>query len=239
MKSMRLNQTHKIKLICVDESARFLDIKNYELSYTMFSIPSEDDLSVDNTSKGQNKSFLKVNYFIKNVLNNSLMYTLEEIEVIERFFADYDNNFLVLPNLAETTLLEAIHSKINVLAGENTYVDQLSLTDADTGIGYDLVTDEDIKYNLPEQKEWMGNLAFWDKPWWRRYDTLTFDNYGESQAEVDIFNQTPEMHSMTQEILDDIDAEVDSLFNKLDGKTGEVIDLAEAKSTTKWNPKVV
>ena len=157
MKNLRLNQTHKIRMIVMDSVNKYIDIKNYEIAYTMFSVPAPDD--PEQSSKNQNKAFLKVNYFVKSILDGSIVYTPDDLHDVNEVFLNYDNNYVVLPDITDTTLLEALHSKMNVLCGEHTYIDDLSLTDTDVGVGYSMAADsEEITYNLPDQPDWLPEL---------------------------------------------------------------------------------
>lgn len=242
MKNLRLHQSHRIKMIIIDSESAFIEVKNYDLTYTMFSMPIPDQS--EGSSRNQNKAFLKVNYFLTSMLNGSVVHTPAELDELSDMFLHYDNNYIVLPDTTDTTLMEAIHSKLNVLCGETTYIDDLSLTDTDSGIGYSMTSDlEQLNYSLPSQSEWLPGFSFWEKPWWQRYDINTFDNYSDNEQDVHTFRNTDTyLTSLTQE-LKQIDEQVDALFNQKQGKTAEVIELdqirAELNTRKDWKPTVV
>ncbi len=242
MKNLRLHQTHKIRMIVMDSVNKYIDIKNYDVTYTMFSVPVPDD--PDMSSRNQNKAFLKVNYFVKSILDGSIVYTPDDLHDVNEVFLNYDNNYVVLPDTTDTTLLEALHSKMNVLCGDHTYIDDLSLTDTDVGVGYNMTADsEEITYGLPEQSDWLPEFSFWPVPWWERYDITTFDNYSETEQDVETFQNTDVYLNTLTHDLDQIDQQVDDLFNQMMGKTGEVIELDQirAQQETKkvWKPTLV
>ena len=69
----------------------------------------------------------KDNSVFEDIINNSIVYTPEQIELMEKYFADYDNNFFVIPMIRETMILECLHCKFNTLVDEHTYIDFISL----------------------------------------------------------------------------------------------------------------
>jgi hypothetical protein len=229
-------------MIVMDSVNKYIDIKNYDVTYTMFSVPVPDD--PDMSSRNQNKAFLKVNYFVKSILDGSIVYTPDDLHDVNEVFLNYDNNYVVLPDTTDTTLLEALHSKMNVLCGDHTYIDDLSLTDTDVGVGYNMTADsEEITYGLPEQSDWLPEFSFWPVSWWERYDITTFDNYSETEQDVETFQNTDVYLNTLTSDLDQIDQQVDDLFNQMMGKTGEVIELDQirAQQETKkvWKPTLV
>jgi len=247
MRSTQLEQTHNIKMIFLDEESRFLDIKNFEIFYTLYSLPADSD--ENNESLIQNKSFIKINYFIQNVLHESLVYALSSNDLVSKYFAEYDNNFIVLPSLQELTLLEAIHSKLMALTQNLSFVGQVRLTDTDNNLAYSLNFETpEFSYNLPDAKDWPGEFSFWPKPWWQRYDISSFDNVAESAEEAEQFGIMNIADKLVEE-LDSIDAHVESIFNKMNNPdtedtVGEVIDLDKIRSQidkkgNKWKPTIV
>lgn len=241
---MRLNQKHNIKLICMDSYSKFIDIKNYELSFSMFSMPLKGDDFIE-TSKNQNKAFMKVNYFIKTVLDCSISYTVDDTLRMKTIFGEAENNFITLPDFAETTLLEVIHSKLSVLSGKSTFIDQMSLKDIDSNVGYDLIPDPVPAYNLPDKDEWVSKFSFYHTPWWQRYDISTFDDEASDAKELKKFRAAIAAADNGNE-LSLIDGEVNSIFDGDDEtsineiiKPGEVINLDEIKKKGKWEPKIV
>jgi hypothetical protein len=242
MKTMRLHKQHKLRMVFVNDLSKVMEFRNFELKYTMFSVPDRSDAG--DSSKSQNKSFLKVNYFIQQMLDNSFIYTMENLPGLINFASEYENNFLVLPDVSDTTLLEALHCKLNVICGDSTYIEDLVLIDTDHSVGYEIMTDEEAQYSLPSAIDWMGELSFWDQPWWMRYDVTTFDNFAESITELEQFRQSDSYGGALQSEFDEIDKEVDLLFNQMQGKVGEIVDLDQIRSDinrkgNNWKPTLV
>ena len=99
--------------------------------------------------------------------------------------------------------------------------------------------------------EWLGELSFWEEPWWDRNDASTFDNCAESSEELEAVrkrmqdeDEDANMHNQAFEVLEE---EIRSLFKRTkDSKEGKApeeaevieIDFAE-KKPKKWIPKVI
>ena len=245
-----LEQTQKIGITVIDSNAGYIENKNYSITYQMFSMATTDDFG--NHSQNQNKSFLKVNYFLTAVVDNSVAFVLEDMAHAERFLADYSNNLMVLPDLDDMTLLECLHRKLQTIAGEHTVISKLSLVDQQTGLTYHGFYDDESSYSLPSQKEFCGELSYWDECWWDRYDVLMFDNIAETQEEIDLHKQSQDLDKLS-EPFDDIDESISDILEKVrnglivdDDEVkvpGEVVLLEQAKATkkkkSKWKPTIV
>lgn len=224
----------------MDSFSKFIDIKNYELSYSMFSLPINGN-DILATAKSQNKAFMKVNFFVKSVLDYSIAYTVDDAIRMKQVFGEADNNFITLPDFAETTLLEAIHSKLSMLCGDATFIDQISLKDLETEVGYDLIPEPKPEYNLPDIDEWVSEYSFYAIPWWMRYDLSTYDDEAADDKDLEKFRAALAANAVNE--LSIIDGEVNSLFSEngeaLPVEKAELIDLAEVKKKGKWEPKIV
>jgi len=207
----------------------------------MFSLPIKGEDMVE-VAKNQNKAFLKLNYFIKTILDFSVVYSIDDYDTMRPLIGVYKNNFLTVPDFSEATILELIHAKLSVLCGVSTFIDHMSLKDIDTQIGYDLIPDVSNEYNLPDIEDWNGDLSFHTVPWWMRYDSSTFDGEAKDKKEqVEFRNKM-----VPDGELNTIDGEIDLLFDEDASsvavqKAGEIIDLAAVKKAKKdkWEPKIV
>lgn len=245
-----LEQSQRIGLTVIDSSARYIENKNYTITYQMFSMATTDDFG--NHSQNQNKSFLKVNYFLTAVVDNSVAFILEDMRNAERIFADYNNNLMVLPDLDDMTLLECLHRKLQTIAGEHTVISKLSILDQQTGLTYHGFYDDESSYSLPSQKEFCGELSYWEQCWWDRYDILMFDNIAETQEEIDLHRASLDLDALA-EPFNDIDDSISDILEKVrkgiivdDDEVkvpGEIVSLDQAKATkkkkSKWKPTIV
>lgn len=240
MKSLRLHKMVPIKLLLVNPESRYLEQKDYEIE---FSIHTE---GVEGDSQGaisQNKGFQKISYMLEDIINNSIVYTPEQIHLMEKYFADYDNNFFVIPLIRETMIIECLHCKFNTLVDEHTYIDFISLKDKTFNLGYTYLNDEHGDYDLPVDNSWIGEFPFWDKPWWERYDSTTFDNTGKDSIEQEIVikdRKEKQVDSLTTMVFDEIDKNIERSLGE--PKSGEIVDLEEIrkiKAKAKWKPTLV
>lgn len=243
-----LEQSHQVGLTLLDIDARIIETKTYTLTYQMFSMATEGDFGVQ--SINQNKAFLKINTFLNTIIDNSVAFRMEDMLKVDRFLAEYDNNLMVLPDLDDITLMETLHRKLQTIAGEYTCISKLSLKDQDTGLTYHGFFDEETKYHLPSQKEFAGEMSYWEFPWWDRYDVLTFDNFADTQEEIDEHRSNTDLEKLTN-LFDKVDENIEDIINNAkaglivddtveDKKPGEVVSLDQAKKKKrKWKPTVV
>jgi len=237
---------HEVELLYVDNDKRILDQKKYEIEYTLYTDGVEGARTQgERTMSGaiaQNKAFQKINYLIESIINKSIVYTPSQIPLMEKFFADYDNNFLVLPDLSESTLLESLHSKLNTLAGETTFVDFINMKDRSQNIGYSYINDEMV-HDLPEDNYWVGKFPFWKTPWWLRYDSTTFDNTGKTKEEQQLVREQRVengIDSLTTLVFTEIDEEVESqLKNEPEGQVVDLEAFKKINKDRKWKPTLV
>lgn len=240
MKLARLKHEKLVDFIIVNSADRQVLAKQYKLNYSLYTDHPEGP---EQGALAQNKAFQKISYFIEDIVAGSICYTLADKNIIDKFFADYDNNFITLPTTSELSLVETLHCKFNTLCGEYSYVDSVEIIDTYSNLSVFYLTDDD-DYSLPTQKEFAGELAFFEHPWWIRYDTTTFDNYAETAESLADWHEnikTEEFDRMTVCILHDIDSEMEALMCS-DAK-GELISLEEIKEKfkekEKWKPRLV
>lgn len=244
-----LEQSHTVKIAVFDTKQRYIEQKKFTITYQMFSLPEEND--VLKQSKAQNSAYLKIGLFLNNHLDGTLAFTMDDMPMAGKFLSEYDNGFMVLPDLDDVTILEALHRKFSALAGEMTIITKLSLFDEELNLKYNFYyEDEETKYTLPTIDEWLGDLSFWDVPWWDRYDVLTFDNVAQDAEELDKHRADEAGRLSTYAPLDDIDDDVEAMLkgikakvdedNKEEAKQGELISLdAARKKKNKWKPTVI
>jgi hypothetical protein len=246
-----LEQSNRVSITLLDNDLRLIDSKRYTVTYQMFSMATEQDFGHE--SFNQNKSFLKINLFLSTIVDNSVAYRIEDTARVEKMLAEYDNNLMVLPDLDDITLLECLHRKMQAIAGEYTVVSKISLLDHETGLTYHGFYEDDEGYHLPSQEDFAGDMSYWKTPWWDRYDVLTFDNFADSQQEIDDHRSNVELERLT-DLFDDIDDNIDEILNNAKAglivddmeeskKPGKVVSLDQAKKDKKrkgkFKPKLV
>jgi len=239
MKSLRLHKMVSIKLLFVNPEARMLEQKDYEIE---FSIHTEGVEGATQGAISQNKGFQKIVYLLTDIINESIVYAPEQIPLMEKYFAEYDNNFFVLPIISETMLIETLHSKFNSVVDDNTFVDFISLKDKSAQLGYTYLNDGPGDYDLPVDNTWIGDFPFWDRPWWERYDSTTFDNSGKDKEEQQtVIESRAEqgVDRLTTMVFDEIDKNIEDMLGE--PKSGEVIDIQDIikRREAKWKPTLV
>lgn len=229
----------------IDEGSGHIEMKHFELTYSLYSMPGADN--VTDATKSQNAAYQKINFFIEDILEHSFLFTFDSNKIVADIMESFGNNFILLPNLTEIALLEALHCKLNVLAGDNSYVEELELKDLTTEQAYLYIQDErhEVTYDLPDVNEFLGEFPLWGAPWWARYDITTTDNFVDSEEEYNRFRKVLEEHEVekvSRLVLDDIDSAIDDYFSQ-EREVGEVIDLEEMKQhlkdKEKWQPTLV
>jgi len=254
MRNFNLEKTSNIKLMIFDKDLGRVECKNYEVKFTL-STNTEDIEDIFEAQVDQNVSFSKILYFLENVINDSFVFQKELTTEMCKFVAtSFDNNLIVLPSLEENVLVLALHSKMNAIAAENSFVESLEVKDLDLQLNYNYFSDEfdSASPALPTKDDWMGDLAFYDNPWWERNDSCTFDNAAETAEEREkwvalVSSDDYESENLHDQAFECIEEELRSFFKRAkDTKEGkgeaEVIEInfeQEHKKNKKWTPKVV
>lgn len=253
MRVFTLEKTVPLKLMFLDNELDLVDIKSFELTFTLETdgTPYEDARAAQ---IDQNVSFSKLIYFLESVVDQSFVYIKDDAHVINRFLAtNFNNNLIVVPDISENFFTLALHRKMNNIVAEHTIVERITLKDLDNKLTYEyFCNDKTEEIELPTNEEWMGELSYFEEPWWDRDDASTFDNYAEDQAEYDAWVKHKEDNDTVINphniVFDEIEKDLKKLFkqafNKEDGndepQEAEVIEIDFAnKPEKKWIPKIV
>ena len=160
--------------------------QTYQIEYSLRTEVAETE-SQKQAFLQQNISFSLINSFLYDQLHQSIIYDLESKNLVERSFASHDNNFLILPDLSDACLAMSLHCKLNTICHANSFVESISIKDKVDNIAYSMFADDNEYEQLPTINEWLGELSFWEEPWWRRRDFSTFDNIAASKEEHEEF----------------------------------------------------
>ncbi len=247
-----MNVTKKIPLYCVwnfdSEDKKQVKAICYEIEFSL-----RTEASKANNDKQaylhQNISYQTINSFIFDQLHQTIIYDLNSKKACERAFASHDNNFMILPELSEACLVTALHSKLNAICHENSFVEYIKLAEKTENLCYDFFTDDGEYESLPSIEEWLGELSFWDKPWWERRDFSKFDNVAENKEELDVFlnddankgiierMQSPIAEIEGQVIADIYKKEIKDIMDTKAQEKGELLEVDFKNKTFK--PKLV
>ena len=176
---------------------------SYDVEYT---IRTEmlDAMEYQDAYVEQNISYSTINSFIYDQLHQTIIYDLEGKNNIERAFASHNNNFMILPEMSDACLVTALHSKFNALCTEHSFVEAVNISDKVDGLAYSFFSDDNDYDTLPSMENWLGELSFWQTPWWERRDFSTFDNIAQSKEELDEFMSRDDNGAILERMQDPI-----------------------------------
>lgn len=251
MRILSLEKSSKINFIVI-ENKKFV-VRHYEISYSMLTRAGVDEKEMDELYLEQNISFAKVMCFIEAVLNNSILLTTDSLPYYEKTLCEFENNYVLVPDVADNVIIGVIMSKLNSIVGENTEVNAITLVDLDEQLKYRLeIFEDDDDSDLPDIKTWLGDLALNDKPWWLRSDETTWDGVAKTQEEYELVKA-----SVTSEDADDNIEESYSMFEEIEEsirslyKTVKLaedpeaaadiieVDFSQENKKKKWKPKLI
>ena len=239
-----------MRVMVLDHEMGVIQPQDYKITYTLNTLinPGAKNPLLEG-QKAQNKSFSKINMLIEQILDNSILATADNTDT--KMLEKYSNNFIILPDLTETTLIAALHCKFNHIINEGSAVNQVTLNETTENVTYTYLIDnfdESTWLDLPDTNEWLTELSCWESSWWFRHDISTFDRICEDQAELDawkIVKEEEEVDAKNQEALTMIDDVYETMFDEHPEKlSGEIVDLTEFKDAKikkqkGWKPRLV
>lgn len=251
MRLLSLEKSSKINLIVI-ENKQFV-VRHYEVSFSMITRASADEKEMEELQLEQNISFAKVMCFVDAILNNSILIAVDSLPYYEKTLCEFGNNYVLVPDVADNTIISVIMSKMNSIVGEHTEVNSITLFDLDEQLKYRLeIYEEDDDSELPDIKSWLGDLALNDAPWWNRSDESTWDGVAKTQEEYDAVKETRDKELLEEEteeaysLFDDIEDSIRSLYKNVKmaedpEAAAEVIevDFAQESKKKKWKPKII
>lgn len=246
-----VNLTKTIPLYAVwffdSEDKKYIKAINYDIEYSLRT--DADTVNDKQAYTYQNVSFTTINSFLYDQLHQTIIYDLDSKASCEKAFASHDNNFMLLPELTESCLVSALHCKLNSICHESSFVEYIKITERTEKLTYSFLTDDGVYDNLPSMENWLGDLSFWETPWWERKDFSTFDNVAESQEELDAFlgkEENKEIIARMEEPIAEIESQVIAeIYGKeineiIDSKKQDKGELVEVDfKNKKFKPKLV
>lgn len=246
MRKLSLEKSCPVRLILLDkEVSKSIQVLDLNISYSMYTnLVTQDDDGDINAQMEQNTSYCKINMFLDSVCNNAMVIDRGDQVDLDTTVNNFDNTLIVLPMLNESTLLACLHSKLNSISGENTYVDVLKFHDTTEGVTYTYDTSEDEQMVYPElpetQTEWLGDYPYWETSWWKRNDISTYDRGAEEKEEWDEWIKTKSEQNIDQlnrETFNEIETGIAEAFGKSVSeevtKKGELVEIDFSKKKAK------
>jgi len=136
-----------------------------------------------------------------------------DLEEALQLSAELENNLMVLPDCGESIVAAALHHKLNAICKDLTFMDELVLYEPEQDITYRyLLTDDELDVSLPTGG-WLGELSYWDDPWWERDDCMTFDNVAANKKELKRFIEQKIVHEYnSRETFTNLENEISKMF---------------------------
>ena len=212
--------------------------KQYELSFTLETEEVTGDM--DKITQAHNVSFEVLDFFINDVMNNSVVVDLASLDVSDEFITEYfENNVVVVPGPGEGTLIACLHKKFNTIIDKLSTVETVSISDKEMRMSQILTLEDEYDSILPSQEEWCGDFPFFKVQWWEDNNTRTYDNYNTDKKEHAAWNRKKkkeDMEALLEAPLTIIRGGIEESF--VEEKDGEVIEV-EFEVKKKWEPTVV
>lgn len=229
MKNFFMEKTMPVTLMFLDADSGIMDCASYEISFTMVTeMASAAELSEQKLK--QHISLTKLLTLIEAVVDQSMVITAstEDFHTVTQF----NNNVIVLPDITEAMLTMALHSKFNAVVHTDTFVDCVRLKNTRDDVSYEYLQTDKEYTDLPAMSEWLGDLSYWQKPWWQRADISTLDRQAATPEEHELWCKTREktdVDELNTQVFRDIEDQITLMFNSgrsaPGDKQGELIEV--------------
>lgn len=245
MSNVNLEKTLDVNLMIFDDLSQKIEIMQCTILFTMMTLsPDGSPESISEARINHSVNFAKCLTFLELMLDHSILLSADADNDLLSVLAPYNNNLISLPEANESSLLAALHCKLNTICGEHTHVNLVKLTDTVQGLSYSYYQEEkDVYPELPSsQSEWLGEFPYWDTPWWFRNDITTLDRSAESQEEFDAWMEAradTDMDTANFALFEEIENTVRAAAEgNLSTSPGELIEV-DFEQKKPWKPTVV
>jgi len=195
---------------------KLLEPKTIEIRFSLRT-ENDDPDEILQSQINHNISYAKIRLFLESVLPNTMICSANDLEEALQLSAELENNLMVLPDCGESIVAAALHHKLNAICKDLTFMDELVLYEPEQDITYRyLLTDDELDISLPSGG-WLGELSYWDDPWWERDDCLTFDNVAANKKELKRFSEQKVIHEYnSRETFINLEKEIAKMFEPED-----------------------
>jgi hypothetical protein len=197
---------------------------------------SPDDSEDDDSFMGNlTASFQKMNFFLSHIINDIFVVSSKNIDKFDALISmDVANPIIMLPeNTTDDIFVQVLHKKLSVICGDSICIEELSLRCEEAKTTFKYSNNNNADYLLPDQKDFMGEDALYDEPWWSRYDCDTCDEcVPEGIDKEEIIQQLSTRH-----FLDTIEQMVHEEDKEDTDQKAQVISMSEARKV--WDPRQV
>lgn len=147
-----------------------------------------DDLSQEDKDFNLNLTLIKIDFFFKNIIDNSIMFAQSNDWASEFLIKDnaviVDNNIFSCPSdPSDDHLAMLFQSKMTALSKGYVVFGGIQLTsDNSRGLSFTFVGDG--VNALPDMIDWVGEVSYFEEPWWDRDDSSTYDIIPPEDADL-------------------------------------------------------
>jgi len=195
---------------------KLLEPKTIEIRFSLRT-ENDDPDEILQSQINHNISYAKIRLFLESVLPNTMICSANDLSEALQLSAELENNLMVVPDCGESIVAAALHHKLNAICKDLTFMDELVLYEPEQDITYRyLLTDDELDVSLPTGG-WLGELSFWDDPWWERDDCMTFDNVAANKKELKKFVEQKIVHEYnSRETFTNLENEISKMFEPED-----------------------
>lgn len=245
IKTIKLAKSMDFTVSCATQNhngdeVEFLQSASYNICWKTSAVGPELDL--EELTFNQNVTVHKIEHFLQNYIDNSIWYEKDGIEMINRHFSASENMLIITPSLNFTILGLCLYAKLNTLCKDGILITDIVLKEKDSNTVFEYC-DMDAEYpeSLPAQEDFMGEFSIWENPWWMRDDVTSYDNFANSQEELD--NIRTNIREAEDNITSDFEQIEDQVRDMLGTNSpAEVIEIdfeKIAKDKQKWKPTLI
>lgn len=211
MNNTLMEKTSQIDLIFYHHPEQMLQPRHLKVSFTMY-LDSADksDLAAEKVFR---IAYVRIVTMLEEIIDQSLIIGVNDYRDHCQELEKFNNNLLLLPRADESTLGAALLCKFNAIVDPDVVVSYISIVDESTHTRYSHSEYENIGEIMPDIS-YVGGIPLWDKPWWSRSDTMTFDNSVDTQEERNNYDNYVELTAFNSEkIWQEIDSTVGGSYS--------------------------
>lgn len=172
-------------------SFKFKTIRIVENVFTSFvnTLRAEIFVDPDSSQRDISMSLEKIHFWFDHIVSNAIMFNRDNEFALNVMF-DSDGNTrmgnipLVMPDDPDDDLLAAMfHSKLNALGNGIVNFGTIELS-SDTRENLQITFTGYGELLFPSMEDWVGERAYYSKPWWARNDGSTLDVIPDEDADL-------------------------------------------------------
>jgi len=210
-----------------------LNFCKWDVSLTFGYRPLRKGETKEDLQKKLSVSFYKISTWLQYFMNDIFIVDVKDSKLIDGLFSlEVDNPIMMAPGTpSDGLLVQLIHAKASTLSQGDLIVEDANISEVNSKTSFFFNPDE-MKYDLPTQKDFVGASALHVKPWWFRYDCDTIDlSVPKGVKKKDMLIDTD-----TSDFLRDLEKSMYDSFAGTGDREGEIIEFPTSRGP-KWKPE--